>query len=78
MKLNLLTLSAALALTTLTTQTQAAEPETVWISSLDLSPVAQGWGQPQTDKAAADRQGGHRQAAFDRREEIRARAGHAH
>ena len=51
MKLNLFALSAALALTTLTTRTLAAEPETVWLSSLDLSPIVQGWGRPQADKA---------------------------
>src|ERR1017187_3059859 len=51
MKLNLFTLSAALALTSLTTRTLAAEPETIWLSSLDLSPIVQGWGQPQADKA---------------------------
>ena len=51
MKLNLLTPSAALALALLTSRTLAAEPETVWISSLDLSPITQGWGQPQADKA---------------------------
>jgi len=51
MKLNLLTLPAALALTMLATQAPAAEPETVYISSLDLSPITQGWGQPQADKA---------------------------
>ena len=51
MKPNLLTLSVALALTMLTTQALAAEPETVYISSLDLSPITQGWGQPQADKA---------------------------
>ena len=51
MKLNLFILSATLALTTLTTRVLAAEPETVWLSSLDLSPIMQGWGQPQADKA---------------------------
>ncbi len=51
MKLNLFALSAALALATLTTQALAAEPETVWISSLDLSPIVQGWGQAQADKS---------------------------
>jgi alpha-galactosidase len=51
MKLNLLTLSVALALTMLTTPAPAAEPETVYISSLDLSPITQGCGQPQADKA---------------------------
>ena len=51
MKLNLFTLSAALALTSLSTRTLAAEPETVWLSSLDLSQIVQGWGQPQADKA---------------------------
>ena len=51
MKLNLLTLSAVLALATLTTRTLAAEPQTVWLSSLDLSPIMQGWGQAQADKA---------------------------
>ena len=29
----------------------AAEPETVWLSALDLSPITQGWGQAQADKA---------------------------
>lgn len=28
-----------------------AAPDTVWISSLDLSQVVQGWGQPQVDKS---------------------------
>src|ERR1017187_10173499 len=51
MKLNLLALSATLALILFTTQALAAEPETVYISSLDLSPIVQGWGQPQADKA---------------------------
>ena len=51
MKLNPLIVSAALALTLLTTQALAAEPETVYLSSLDLSPIVQGWGQPQADKA---------------------------
>ena len=51
MKLNLFTFSAALALATLTARTLAAEPQTVWISSLDLSPIVQGWGQPQADKS---------------------------
>ncbi len=51
MKLNLFTPSAALALTLLTSRTLAAEAETVWVSSLDLSPITQGWGQAQADKA---------------------------
>ncbi len=51
MKLNPLIASAGLALTLLTTQSLAAEPETVYLSSLDLSPIIQGWGQPQADKA---------------------------
>jgi alpha-galactosidase len=51
MKLNPLDLSATLALTLLTTRVLAAEPETVWISSLNLAPIVQGWGQPQADKA---------------------------
>jgi len=42
MKLNLFTPSAALALTLLTSRTLAAEAETVWVSSLDLSPITQG------------------------------------
>jgi alpha-galactosidase len=32
-------------------QALAAEPELVWISSLDLSPIIQGWGKPQADKS---------------------------
>jgi alpha-galactosidase len=51
MKLNLLTFSTTLALTLLTTHALGGEPETVWISSLDLSPITQGWGQPQADKS---------------------------
>jgi alpha-galactosidase len=51
MKLNPLIVSAGLALTLLTTQALAAAPETVYLSSLDLSPIVQGWGQPQADKA---------------------------
>ena len=51
MKLNLFTLCPTLALAVLTTCALAAEPETVWLSSLDLSPIVQGWGQPQADKA---------------------------
>jgi alpha-galactosidase len=51
MKLNLLPLSPLLTLAIVTTQIRAAEPETVYLSSLDLSPITQGWGQPQADKA---------------------------
>ena len=51
MKLKLFSLSAALAFAGYLPQTPAAEPETVWLSSLDLSPIVQGWGQPQADKA---------------------------
>ena len=51
MKLNPLVVSAGLAITLITTQALAAEPETVYLSSLDLSPIVQGWGQPQADKA---------------------------
>ena len=51
MKLNPLLVLAGLAITLITTQALAAEPETVYLSSLDLSPIVQGWGQPQADKA---------------------------
>ncbi len=51
MKLNPLILSAAVALAAFTPHTLAAEPETVWLSSLDLATIVQGWGQPQADKA---------------------------
>jgi alpha-galactosidase len=51
MKLNLLTVPAALALIAFVTPSVAAEPETVWLSSLDLSPIVQGWGSPQADKS---------------------------
>ena len=43
--------TAALAVTALVYVANAAEAETVWLSSLDLSPIIQGWGQPQADKA---------------------------
>ena len=51
MKLHPLLLSASLAFTASILQTRAAEPETVWLSSLELSPVVQGWGKAQADKA---------------------------
>ncbi len=51
MKLKPLTLFATLMLAALTTQALAAEPETVWLSSLDLSLIAQGWGTAQADKS---------------------------
>jgi len=51
MKLNPLIVSAGLALALLTTQALAAEPETVYLSSLNLSPIVQGWGEPKADKA---------------------------
>ena len=51
MKLTRLTLFATLVLASLATQLRAAGPETVWLSSLDLSPIVQGWGQAQADKA---------------------------
>ena len=51
MKLNPLVVLAGLAITLVATQALAAEPETVYLSSLDLSPIVQGWGQPQADKA---------------------------
>ena len=40
-----------LALCTAATPALAREPETVWLSSLDLSPVIQGWGKPMADKS---------------------------
>ena len=51
MKLTRLTLFATLVLASLATQLPGAGPETVWLSSLDLSPIVQGWGQAQADKA---------------------------
>jgi alpha-galactosidase len=51
MKLHPLIASAGLALTLITIQAPAAEPETVYLSSLDLSWIVQGWGQPHADKA---------------------------
>ena len=53
MKLKLLTLPTALAFAASLLRTLAAEPETVWLSSLDLSAVVQGWGQAQADKAVS-------------------------
>jgi len=43
--------TAALLLAAPPLGTLAAEPDTVWLSSLDLSPIVQGWGQAQADKA---------------------------
>ena len=51
MKLNPFASSAALVFSLLACGAWAAEPETVYLSSLDLSPIVQGWGQPQADKA---------------------------
>ncbi len=51
MKFNLFALCPTLALALLANPALGAEPETVWLSSLDLSPIMQGWGQPQADKA---------------------------
>jgi len=51
MKLNYLVPPAVLAFLVLISPALAAEPETVYISSLDLTPIVQGWGQPQADKA---------------------------
>jgi alpha-galactosidase len=51
MKLNYLVPPAVLAFLVLVFPALAAEPETVCISSLDLTPIVQGWGQPQADKA---------------------------
>jgi len=44
-------LFAALLCAVFQIPTRAAEPEVVWLSSLDLSPVVQGWGKAQADKA---------------------------
>jgi len=41
----------AILLAACLTQAIAAEPEMVWVSSLDLSPIIQGWGKPQADKS---------------------------
>ncbi|HOX59214.1 MAG TPA: NPCBM/NEW2 domain-containing protein [Candidatus Paceibacterota bacterium] len=51
MKLNLPAVFTGLVFATFVCQTPAAEPETVWLSSLDLTPIVQGWGQPQADKS---------------------------
>jgi len=51
MKLNPLLFAVTLLFVVLANQTLAADPETVWLSSLDLSPIMQGWGQPQADKS---------------------------
>ena len=51
MKLNQPIIPAVIALLTLGCPALAAEPLTVYISSLDLSPIIQGWGEPQADKA---------------------------
>ena len=51
MKLHPLLLSASVAFTAGILQLRAAEPEAVWLSSLDLSPITQGWGKAQADKS---------------------------
>jgi alpha-galactosidase len=43
-----LTVAASLALTCM------ARAEEVWVSSLDLSPIIQGWGKPVADKSVTD------------------------
>jgi alpha-galactosidase len=51
MKINPLLALGFLTLSPAPFQALAAEPETVWLSSLDLAPIIQGWGQPQADKS---------------------------
>ena len=51
MKLNPLALLTALVVNLAVNLTDAAASETIWISSLDLTPVRQGWGNPQPDKS---------------------------
>jgi len=51
MKLNLVTLSILITLPVAFTSSRANAAETVWISSLDFSPILQGWGKPQADKS---------------------------
>jgi alpha-galactosidase len=51
MKLNLLTLSILITQPVAFTSSPANAAETVWISSLNLSPILQGWGKPQADKS---------------------------
>ncbi len=51
MKSNLLALLTLLGVSLSTSPTNAEASETVWISSLDLTPIRQGWGKPQADKS---------------------------
>jgi alpha-galactosidase len=44
-------LPLALALVAWSLHSQASETQTIWLSSLDLTHVVQGWGQPQADKS---------------------------
>ena len=50
MKLNLPILCLLFNLSLPLNPNLANAAETVWISSLDLSPITQGWGKAQTDK----------------------------
>ncbi|MHB8521727.1 MAG: NPCBM/NEW2 domain-containing protein [Limisphaerales bacterium] len=50
MKLDKIINLAALALLAGAVNNPGKEPETVWLSSLDLTPITQGWGNPQADK----------------------------
>src|SRR5208283_2788225 len=42
---------AALVATAAVPSAFPAEPDSVWISSLDLAPIVQGWGKPQPDRS---------------------------
>jgi len=66
MKLNPLVVLAGLSITLITTQALAAEPETVYLSSLDLTPIVQGWGQPQADKAVTGKRMSIGSKSFER------------
>jgi alpha-galactosidase len=51
MRIHRILFASALLLATSCIHAPAPKPETVWISSLDLSPITQGWGKPQADKS---------------------------
>ena len=56
MKLNLaLTIPAAALFVAIAATGRAADPEDIWISSLDLSPIVQGWGKAQADKTVTEK-----------------------